>query len=221
MEADAGSHGSARAGIQSVSAFVDWNSQIHVSGDKNQRDPVATAEIVLKKTAARIGRCLSQADANCRFKVQLRLYHGWHKGFQPTVNRKAITTVLASTDFADLSTFRNIIFEPNVGYGDLLLHALPNRQHARLGIHLPNTLQLQNGELGEKMVDTALAVDVVSNAATQPDEWIVVVAEDCDFAPPVFTAEALLSTSRSRVLLLQSRSGSENFLRLENIRVKI
>jgi len=221
MATEAREQGSQRAGIQTVSAFVDWNSQIHVSGDKRQRDPVATAEVVLKKTTARIARCLGKIDQNSRFKVQLRLYHGWHKGYHPTDNRKAITTVLAATDFADLSPLQNVVFAANVAYGDCLLHALASRFHARLGVHLPNTLQLQNGRLGEKMVDTALAADIVSSAATQTDEWIVVVAEDDDLVPPVFTAEALLSRYSSKVLMLQSRARSENFLKLENIMVKM
>ncbi len=221
MSAEASENGAPRAVIQAVAAFVDWNSQIHVSGDKNQRDPVATAGIVLKKTTARIARCLSQVDQNRRFKVQLRLYHGWHKGFHPTDNRKAIINVLAATNFTDLSPLQNIVFAPDVAYGDCLLHALSSRLHVRLGIHLPNTLQLQHGHLGEKMVDTALAADVVSNAATQTNEWIVVVAEDDDLVPPVFTAEALLSIYSSKVMMLQSRNRSENFLKLENIMVKM
>lgn len=213
--------GMQRARIQTVSAFVDWNSQIHLSGDKRQRDPIVTAEMVLRKTAARIAKCLAQADEHGRFKVQLRLYHGWHKGYHPTDNRKAITTVLAATDYADLSPLRNIVFASNVAYGDCLLHALSCRLHDRLGIHLPNTLQVQNERLGEKMVDTALAADVVSSAATQTDEWILVVAEDDDLVPPVFTAEALLSSHASKVLMLQSRRRSGNFLKLENIMVNM
>lgn len=221
MSAEAREEGSLTTRIQTVSAFVDWNSQIHLSGDKKQRDPVATADIVLKKTAARIAKCLSQFHRHGRFKVHLRLYHGWFKGFHPTDNRKAVTTVLATTNFADLSPLRNVVFAPNVAYGDCLLHALSSRLHVRLGIHLPNTLQVQHGQLGEKMVDTALATDVVSNAATQTDEWILVVAEDDDLVPPVFTAEALLSSYSSKVVMLRSRDTSENFLRLEDIMVKI
>jgi hypothetical protein len=211
----------ARIGFQKVSAFVDWNSQIHVSGDRNQRDPIATADMVLKKTTTRIARCLESIDSSGRFRVQLRLYHGWHKGFQPTANRVAITTVLASKNFSDLSPLRNVVFDSNVAYGDCLLHALSIRLHARLGIHLPNTLQTQHGGLIEKMVDTALAADVVSNAASQTEEWIIVVAEDDDLVPPVFTAEALLAKHSSRVLMLQSRNRSANFLKLEQIMVKM
>lgn len=221
MAADTRGQESARVGFKYVSAFVDWNSQIHVSGGKRKPDPVATAEIVLKKTARRIAGCLCQTDGGNRYMVRLRLYHGWHKGFTATANRKAITNVLAATDFNDLSPRPNVIFEPNVAYGDCLLHALPTRLHTRLGIHLPNTFQVQYGRECEKMVDTALAADVVSNAATQTDEWIVVVAEDDDLVPPVFTAEALLARCASKVLMLRSRPTSENFLKLENIMVKM
>lgn len=210
--------------IQGVSAFVDWNSQIHLHA-KNLNDaddnPVLTAGVVLKKTAGRIARCLNKIDSTNRYKVHMRLYHGWHKGYEPTGNKKAITKVLAATDFASLSPLPNVVFSSNVAYGDCLLHAMSSRFHSRLGIHLPNTLQIQHGRVGEKMVDTALASDIVSSAATQSDEWIVVVSEDDDLVPPVFTAEALLVRGSSKVFILQSRARSGNFLKLENIMVRL
>ncbi|MFM9896863.1 hypothetical protein ACKVM4_28955, partial [Achromobacter xylosoxidans] len=209
------------AAIIFVSAFVDWNSQIYISGDSAERDPVQVAKLVLRKTSERISRCLQTLDSSLRFRVQLRLYHGWHKGYEPTANKKAITYVLASTNCADLSSVRNVVFESNVGYGDRLLHALPQRLHEKLGIHLPNTLREQKGILGEKMVDTAMAADVVLAAANEPREWILVVAEDDDLIPPIFTAEALLSKSSSRIILLQNRRRTSNFVKLENIMVRL
>lgn len=209
-----------QGGIVRVSAFIDWNSQIHISGDSEKKDPITTARVVLTKTSARIARSLHGIDNAARFRVQLRLYHGWHKGFEPTANKRAITNVLASLNYSDLSPIKSVVFDPNVGYGDCLLGALPHRLHERLGIHLPNTLRMQNGDLGEKMVDTAMAADVVLAAASEPDDWILVVAEDDDLIPPVFTAESLLTKNVSRVLLLQKRRRSENFLKLDKIMMK-
>lgn len=209
-----------RAQRVSVSAFVDWNSQIHINGDATEKNPIAIAAMVLKRTSERIARCLHKMDSEIRFRVQLRLYHGWHKGYEPTANRRAIINVLASQNYADLSPVNNVIFDENVGYGDCLIFALPQRLHERLGIHLPNTLRMQNGQLGEKMVDTAMATDVVLSAANEPNDWIMVVAEDDDLVPPLFTAEALLSRSSSKVIMLQNRRRSENFLKLNDISVR-
>lgn len=220
MPSDALEARSPRNRIVSVSAFIDWNSQIHISGIPHEKDPIATARVVLKRTSQRIARCLQNVNPDTRFKVQLRLYHGWHKGYAPTPNKLAITTVLASQDYSDLSPTKNVIFEENVGYGDCLLFALPKRIHERLGIHLPNTLRMIERRLGEKMVDTAMAADVVATAAKEPNDWILVVAEDDDLIPPIFTAEALLSGHPSKILMLHSRDRSKNIIKLDNISVE-
>lgn len=208
--------------IVSVSAFVDWNSQLRVLSPKNKAaDPTTAARLVLSQTAGLIARSLQKTDASARFKVQLRLYHGWHKGFEPTKNKRAITQVLAYTDSSDLSPVKNVVFNEQVGYGDRLVYALPERLHTRLGIHLPNTLREKNGLEGEKMVDTALASDVVCVAANEPRDWIIVVAEDDDLIPPIFTAEAFLKRYAARVLLLQHRESRSTFMDLSNITVKL
>lgn len=203
-----------------VVAFVDWNSQIHLSGLDTKDDPVAAAKAALEKTARRVARCLIATDQRARFVVNLRLYHGWHRGFEPSANKKAITTVLAAIDFASLSAVPAVSFSEAVGYGDCLLAALPRRLHQRLAIHLPNTLRTQDRVDSEKMVDTALATDVVFTAFNEPNDWIVVVAEDDDLVPPMFTAEALLEPHGARVLLLHSRKRRGTFLRLDLLTVR-
>ena len=203
-----------------VVAFVDWNAQIHLSGLDGKTDPITAARGVLERTARRVARCLAATDKNARFAVSLRLYHGWHRGFEPSANKKAIRTVLAAADFASLSTVPNVSFMESVGYGDCLLAALPCRLHQRLSIHLPNTLRTQDRIDSEKMVDTALATDVVFSAINEPKDWIVVVTEDDDLVPPVFTAEALLEPYGARVLLLHSRKRSGTFLRLDLLTVR-
>ena len=178
---ESGSRHSAR--VIRVGAFVDWNAQIHLSGLEAWRDPLMAAKTVLERTARRISQCLSSTEHLARFSVSLRLYHGWHRGFEPSQNKKAIKTVLAATDFTGLSSVPSVTFLPNVGYGDCLLSARPQRLHERLAIHLPNTLRTQNRADTEKMVDTAMATDVVFTAFTEPTDWILVVAEDDDLVP--------------------------------------
>ena len=207
-------------GVTRVVAFVDWNAQIHICGLNGKSDPIQTARAVLERTARRIARCLSATDQRARFSVSLRLYHGWHRGFEPSANKKAIKTVLAGTDFGSLSTVPNVTFLQNVEYGDCLLGALPQRLHERLAIHLPNTLRTQDRVDIEKMVDTALATDVVFTAASEPRDWIVVVAEDDDLVPPIFTAESFLHPKGARILLVHSRRRSGTFLKLDLLTVR-
>jgi hypothetical protein len=184
-----------------------------------RENPVAAAELALDRLARRITRSLISIDETTLFKVSLRFYHGWHKGFEETGNRKAIKVVIANTDFSTLSTRPNIVFNPEIGFGDCLISALPQRMHVRPAIHLPNTLRdaLSGGGVEEKMVDTALASDVIVSAYAEPGNWILVATEDDDIVPSLFSAEAATIRKGSRVLLMTERRRSKTFLKLDNI----
>lgn len=192
--------------IVSVAAFIDWNAQLMLTGRDCTADPEGVAELALRQTTRRIARCLVDIDASKRFRVSMRLYHGWHRGYEPTANRKAAQVVVGRADFATLSQRPTVVFSPNVGLGDRLTSALDKRLHARLAIHLPNTLRKRHSEREEKMVDTALAADVVSTAYREAGDWIVVVTEDDDLIPPVYVAEAALLGSGAKVILLRKRA---------------
>ncbi|MDP3670629.1 MAG: hypothetical protein Q8R69_13165 [Telluria sp.] len=192
--------------IVSVAAFVDWNAQLLLTRRDTDADPESVAELAFRQTTRRIARCLDDLDSRKRFRVNIRLYHGWHRGYEPTANRKAVKVVVGRADFATLSQRPNVVFSPNVGFGDRLINALERRLHTRLAIHLPNTLRKRYGEtLEEKMVDTALAADVVATAHRDSNDWIVVVTEDDDLIPSVFVAEAALLGSGAKVVLLRKR----------------
>lgn len=178
------------------------------------------AERTLAYVGREIGRILRNVKPDERYDVSLRVYHGWHRGFEPTDNRRAIATAAAATDFATLSNKPNIAIRPELAYGDRLLSALDPRLHARRGIHLPNTQRRgRHDELEEKMVDTAIASDVVDFAHREPDDWIIVMGDDDDLVPAVYTAEAVQSGRAGRVILARERSGGP-FLKLDGILVR-
>jgi uncharacterized LabA/DUF88 family protein len=185
---------------------VDWNAQLLLTGGDPKIHPEPVARAAFRQTTRRVARCLSDLKPEGRFKVTLRLYHGWHRGYQASPNRKAIQIVVGQTDFAALSQRPNVTFSPNVGFGDRLIAAVDRRLHRRLAIHLPNTLRKRRGdEIEEKMVDTALAADLVASAHRDAEDWLIVVTEDDDLIPPVYVAESVLSSSGGRVVLLRKR----------------
>ena len=200
-------------------AFVDWNSQLLINGVESNADTLFAARTTFSRTTKRIASCLSKLEPNGNFQVRLRLYHGWHKGYEPTANKKAAVQVLVETDFSALSDKPNVTFSADVEFGDRLLSALPHRIHEKLAIHLPNTLRERgrNKTHEEKMVDTALATDMMVSAYEDPSDWILVAAEDDDLVPPIFAAEAIIKKQGSRVLLLRHRRQSKNFLKLDEI----
>ena len=200
-----------------VTAFIDWNSQLLINGVDSRKNPLFAARTTFARTTKRIASCLSKLEPNGNFRVFLRLYHGWHKGYEPSANKRAANQIIVDTDFSTLSDKPNVTFSAEVGFGDRLLSALPRRIHERLAIHLPNTLRERGRGHEEKMVDTALAADVMVSAYEDPHDWILVAAEDDDLIPPIFAAEAIIEKQGSRVLLLRYRRQSKNFLKLDEI----
>ena len=199
-----------------VTAFVDWNAQIRTAGAEDVERPEVRAKRALDRTARVVVKVLVRTDPSARFRVGLRLYHGWYKGFEPTENRKAVVAVVAGTDFSDLSRSPNVSFSKDVRYGDDLLAAVPERRHVRPPIHLPGTLRRQerNSPFVEKMVDTALAADLLVWARNEPRAWAIVLSEDDDVAPPVFAAEAWTRPHGGRALIVRTRRGRQTFLKL-------
>ena len=189
-----------------VTAFVDWKAQIHNARAADITEPRAQAGRTLKNVARIVDKVLTGSAPSARFRVAFRFYHGWHKGFEETENRKAMTGLVAETDFTNLSRSRNVRFLEEVRYGDELLTALPQRAHTRPPVHLPDTWrrQEQNGRR-EKMVDTALATDLLARAYNDPHEWALVLSEDDDMVPPVFTAEAWMKPRGGRVVIVRTQ----------------
>lgn len=201
-----------------VTCFVDWNSQLLLTKIDYENEPVDAARVALRQVTRRIAQCLVRVDTNANFQVHLRLYHGWRKGYEETTNLKAIRNVIAETDFSTASDKPSVAYSSHVGFGDCLLSALPQRMHKKQGIHLPNTFR-DRGSQGheEKMVDTALAADLVVCAYQDPNEWILLVTEDDDLIPPLFTAEAIINSTRARALLLSQRKRGNNLLLLDGL----
>ena len=188
---------------------------MHNTGALGAAPAQERAQRTLDQTVRSVGRTLSAERP--RFRVSFRLYHGWHKGWQPTDGFKAAAQAVGATDFTALSHHR-VDFSPAVQYGHTLIEALPERQHRRPPIHLPNTLrdQEKGQPPAEKMVDTALAADLLAWARRSPSEWALVLAEDDDVAPPLFTAKAWIKPHGGRVLLLRKRPAGQ-YLRLDGL----
>lgn len=190
-----------------VTAFVDWQAQNRNAG-VDRADDTEAARHTLVQTMRMVGRALKPEQL--RFRVSFRLYHGWHKGWQRTDGLRATVQAVDAADFAALSGDR-IEFSPAVQYGHTLLTAQPERRHSRPPLHLPNTLRDQGKGRPptEKMVDTALAADLLAWAHLFPSEWALVLAEDDDVVPPLFTAEAWVKPHGGRALLVRRRPAGQ------------
>ena len=199
-----------------VTAFVDWQTQM-----RHTRAPAASpdrrARLTLQRTSRNINRVLKHEAPGARFSVVLRLYHGWHKGWEQTENLRAIAGVPFTEVLPDNSR-HGIAFSQDVRYGHTLLSALPERSHRHPAIHLPNTLRDQEGSSPtEKMVDTALAADLLAWARSDPEEWALVLSDDDDVVPPVLTAESWMRPHGGRVLIVSNQRKRRDFLKLDGL----
>ena len=73
-----------------VTAFVDWTAQMHNAQAVEIEEPRARARLTSKKVARIIDTVLTSKAPSSRFRVALRLHHGWHKGFEATENRRPL-----------------------------------------------------------------------------------------------------------------------------------
>lgn len=203
--------------ITPVTAFVDWNSQIHAARTDKNAAPVAHCEYTLRYIGRMIGRVLVGIDKAARFDVTLRLYHGWYRGFQPTERRRAMTKVFASEDFVALSSQPNVVIRPGLNFGDSLVSASSARLFPHLQCHIPNTLRRDAEDGEEKMVDTAIASEVVDFAHREPDRWLMLIGEDDDLVPPTYVAEGIRGGQGGKIVLVRQRTGPP-FLKLDQLR---
>jgi hypothetical protein len=198
-----------------VMAFVDWNTQVHAA--KRHKSDMPMAEHVLVHVAKRLIEGLSDYLPDYRFEVRLRLYCGWHKGFEPTQRRKELAKI-SDEDLFQLSTHRNITIR-SLAFGDTALGALQKRVVRGTNSHFPATCR-DHGHNGleEKMVDTALISDLIYCAARDDDgAWLAIIGEDIDLMPGVYTAEGFLAMSSRKIAYL--RKTSERYLECKDLQL--
>ena len=196
-----------------IVAFVDWNSQVFAA--KRSRSEESTVQRILEHVLRSIKNSLANFISDFRFEVHLRLYGGWHKGFEPMPQRRELARV--TDDFLyGIYVHPNIVIR-GLEYGDTALGALERRKVMSTNSHFPATCRdYGQGKLGEKMVDTALVSDLIYCSVNgEDDSWLTVVGEDIDLMPGVYTAEGFLRSSRRKIAYLRSRK--DNYLNCADI----
>ena len=132
--------------------------------------------------------CLKESAGGWKFEVRLRLYAGWHSGKTPTPYHRGITRVMGAyasrtrSYHAGQVAFRG--GDGGIRLGDTLA-CVPGRLARKHGVHLLDTLRHRDGRAEEKMVDTALAVDLLGLAHRKAADRYVVVSDDDDMLPGI------------------------------------
>jgi uncharacterized LabA/DUF88 family protein len=105
------------------------------------------------------------------------MYHGWHRERRPTHKRLEFEKYLTKQNVE--RTIGIVSFTPEFKYGNDLACASDRSP-------LYDTSRPQ----GQKMVDTAIACDALFLLKEGQTRTVVIVSDDDDFAPVLFTAEA-------------------------------
>ena len=176
--------------------FVDWNTAIIASGAaiRNRRDSVI-AENALKHVELIVSDCLMMTAAGSKFTVKLRLYAGWHRGTTRTDYFHGVDNVMGQGKYASRMRRYHDGRVAFLGGNDGIrlgnkLACVPGRLAHVHGVHLLDTLRTRGDSREEKMVDTALVVDLLGLANRKEADRYIVVSDDDDMLPGILAAEA-------------------------------
>ena len=138
---------------------------------------------------------IRRSSKGSRFNVRLRLYAGWHSGKTSTPYYHGITKVMGAYAAKSRPYHDGRVAFQGGDDGVQLGHRLacvPGRRATKDRIHLLDTLRHQPGKStsAEKMVDTALVVDLLGLASRKEADRYLVVSDDDDMWPGILAAEA-------------------------------
>lgn len=174
--------------------FVDWNTAVIASGAKirsGRQDTIA--EKTLRHVEHIVSECLKKSAEESKFEVRLRLYAGWHSGKTRTDYLRGIDKVMR-TYAGKIRSYRAGRVAFRGGNGGIQLGAtlacVPGRLARKHGVHLLDTLRHREGKAEEKMVDTALVVDLLGLVNRKEADRYIVVSDDDDMLPGILAAEA-------------------------------
>ena len=186
--------------------FVDWHTAVIASG---AAIGPKRAELVAQKALAHVERVLSDylhnSGPGSKFRVQLRLYSGWHSGMTPTDYLQGIAKLMRAYASRPRPYHDNrIVFEAGsegLQLGNRLAF-VAGRIVPKHGVHFLDTLRYRDRTPYEKMADTALAVDLLGLASQRAADQYIVISDDDDMLPGLFAAEAAGANAK-----MLSRSG--------------
>ena len=210
--------------IVSAQVFIDWDTARRVVRPRWPTD--GSYEPTIKERAANAVDCFSEIQRRLAPIVaglvgspvtilKSRLYHGWHRGQTATPDRRALE--VAKLEFLPHVLKKKISYLPDVEFGNDLV-CRGDR------VPLMDTLRSRgDGPDAQKMVDTALVADLLGYCRTEsknfrrgekPASMALVIADDDDLMPGIFTAEAWgLPSAVFRV----NREHESRHLRLANL----
>jgi uncharacterized LabA/DUF88 family protein len=184
-------------------ALVDWHNVQRRLSPEFQKDPGRMLPNALLKLQQGLARLLMHLDSTVSYRVVMRLYHGWHEGRETTPIRRIFERFAQDPNLA--RRISRVSFTPGFRFGNEL--ACDSRLNP-----LYSTYRGGGQDTGQKMVDTAIACDLLHILTSGLADVGVVVSDDDDLVPAVFTAEAW----KLRAILLREPEHTLDHISMED-----
>ena len=173
--------------MQNAIVFVDWDTARRLGPrDKLPTTKVNTEARRIEDVFVRLRQIvadhLEAINPRGFFRVRWRLYHGWYSGRTKTFDLRAVEVFTA--EFRT-TTISNVSFGADIVAATTMLCGgarMPLYDTVRAGLANPD-------ELRQKMVDTGLVSDLLQSARSAREDVHIVIADDDDLLPGLFTAE--------------------------------
>lgn len=188
-----------RRRITNVRAFIDWDSARRILGanTRSGRTNLGLRSMMLVQDY--IEELLREHNSQESYRVDYRVYHGWHRGKTKTSDYREFEQISS-----EKSLSRRVgacAFAPEVAFGNVLLCG--GRRSC-----LYDTLRRRDDtDVDEqKMVDTALVSDLLTSVRSDRDSIHIVIGDDDDLIPGVITADSW----GAKVILARVRREHDN-----------
>ena len=191
-----------------VTALIDWDTARRLLPAARATHP-RHLETIFERLQNGIAHYISARDGKNYYRVNWRIYHGWHRGKTKTPDRHLFESYLTA---ARPRTIRLVSFSTDFAFGDALCCG-----SWRNPIFDTVRQDPQTSELRQKMVDTILICDLLHLVRCKDSRLFIVVANDDDFVPALFTAESW----HANVVMLHNRPFVNSHLQLFGIASRI
>lgn len=172
-----------RGRIINVRTFIDWDSARRILSTDTQRGRNDLGLRSMMEIQNFIAELLQKLDTGGHFRVDYRVYHGWHRGTTKTDDYREFEKISAGSELS--RRLGKCSFSPSVAFGNVLLCG---GKRSMLYNTLRKRIDTQKDE--QKMVDTALVSDLLTSVRNDRGSIHIVVGDDDDLIPGVITADS-------------------------------
>lgn len=190
-----------------VTVFVDWDTARRVVPCRSPN--VRHIEDVFDRLQLAISRHIHRRDRHGGYRINWRIYHGWHQGKTKTKDRMLFDKYVT---VATARSIDRVSFSSDYSFSGEL-----SCTSRRSPVFDTLRFDRNTGETKQKMVDTMLVCDLLHHVKTKDSALLILIADDDDFAPALFTAEAW----NASIMMLHNRESTNSALNLVGIAEKM